>query len=148
MAMTTTNVTPELTHFINVYSQLNKDNLSLLNDLYHPLIEFQDPAHQLQGSQQLQRYFAQLYQNINYCHFTIEHTIENEPDAFVKWSMTFSHPKIKQGQQRTLAGCSQLRFKDQQLIYHRDYFDLGAMVYEGLPVIGNIIHYIKARLGA
>lgn len=63
--------------------------------------------------------------------------------------MTFSHPKLQQGKQRTLDGCTQLiiDIEQQRIIYHRDFFDLGAMLYEGLPVLGRVIKLIKVRLG-
>ena len=31
---------------------------------------------------------------------------------------------------------------------HRDYFDLGAMLYEQLPLLGPVVRTIKMRLGA
>jgi hypothetical protein len=31
--------------------------------------------------------------------------------------------------------------------YHRDYFDLGAMLYEHLPLLGSLVKTIKRRLG-
>ncbi|MBM3418431.1 MAG: transcriptional regulator [Bacteroidetes bacterium] len=31
-------------------------------------------------------------------------------------------------------------------MYHRDYFDLGEMVYEQIPVFGKIIKTMKSRM--
>jgi hypothetical protein len=31
---------------------------------------------------------------------------------------------------------------------HRDYFDLGAMLYEQLPLLGAVVRTLKGRLGA
>jgi len=30
--------------------------------------------------------------------------------------------------------------------YHRDYFDLGALIYERVPVLGGLIRGIKGRM--
>ncbi|WP_256384565.1 nuclear transport factor 2 family protein [Photobacterium toruni] len=133
--------------FIEVYCQLNKENLSLLDGVYHTDIVFEDPAHNIVGIEALHHYFKTLYSNINYCHFTINHAVVEDNNAFLQWTMTFSHPRLQQGQQRTLEGCTQLTIEQQRIIYHRDFFDLGAMLYEGLPVIGQVIKHIKARLG-
>ena len=144
--MVTTNNTV-INRFIEVYCQLNKDNLLLLNDVYHSNIVFDDPAHHIAGIDALQHYFTALYSNINYCNFTINQAVVDGDCAFLQWTMIFSHPKLQQGKQRTLDGCTQLTIKQQQIIYHRDFFDLGAMLYEGLPVIGYVITSIKTRLG-
>jgi len=32
------------------------------------------------------------------------------------------------------------------VIYHRDYFDMGAFVYENIPVLGSVVRYTKKRL--
>jgi limonene-1,2-epoxide hydrolase len=44
-------------------------------------------------------------------------------------------------------GISHLKFLENQVIYHRDYFDLGEMVYEHVPVLGKIVRFIKNSLG-
>lgn len=133
--------------FMVAYCQLNKDNLSLLDAIYHPDIVFEDPAHKVIGIDALHHYFNTLYLNINYCHFDINQAVSDDKQAFLQWTMTFSHPRLQQGKPRILEGCTQLVIEQQRVIYHRDFFDLGAMLYEGLPVIGIAIKHIKARLG-
>ncbi|SMY16034.1 nuclear transport factor 2 family protein [Photobacterium aquimaris] len=144
--MVTTNNTV-INTFIEVYSQLDKHNLALLNSVYHPDIVFEDPAHHIAGIDALQQYFKALYCNINSCTFVINQAVVEDEHAFLQWTMTFSHPRLQQGKPRILTGCTQLTIAQQQIIYHRDFFDLGAMLYEGLPVIGGVIKHIKARLG-
>ncbi|KJG10782.1 nuclear transport factor 2 family protein [Photobacterium kishitanii] len=133
--------------FIEVYCQLNKDNLLLLDDVYHSDIVFEDPAHKIIGLAALHQYFGTLYRNINECTFVINQAVVEDNHAFLQWTMRFSHPRLQQGKQRTLEGCTQLTIEQQRIIYHRDFFDLGAMLYEGLPIIGGVIKHIKARLG-
>jgi hypothetical protein len=40
-----------------------------------------------------------------------------------------------------------LRTRNGKIYYHRDYFDMGAMLYEHLPLLGRIIQRLKHRLG-
>ncbi|HGP4674712.1 TPA: nuclear transport factor 2 family protein, partial [Vibrio cholerae O1] len=40
-----------------------------------------------------------------------------------------------------------LHFAEGKVTYHRDYFDMGEMLYEQLPVLGQVIRAIKRRLG-
>ena len=64
-----------LVKFVDIYQQLSIDNLQLLNEVYHRDIIFIDPLHQLSGIEQFNHYFKQLYQNLNYCNFYIEHVL-------------------------------------------------------------------------
>ncbi|MGF1786403.1 nuclear transport factor 2 family protein [Photobacterium swingsii] len=136
-----------LENFITVYSQLGKDNLVDLEAIYHPDIVFEDPAHRIEGWDALHEYFAQLYSNITSCDFQIHHSLVDEKQAFVQWTMTFSHPDIEKGKSRTVEGCTRLELDGNKVVFHRDYFDLGEMIYEGVPLLGKVIRHIKTRLG-
>jgi hypothetical protein len=35
--------------------------------------------------------------------------------------------------------------QDNKVIYHRDYLDLGSMLYEQLPFIGKLISWLKVK---
>jgi len=46
-----------------------------------------------------------------------------------------------------LDGISVIRFDEEDLVvYHRDYFDVGAMVYEHVPVVRFFVRQVKKRL--
>ena len=42
-------------------------------------------------------------------------------------------------------GHSHLKMLDGQVVYHRDYLDIGSMLYEHIPVLGCAIKSIKKR---
>jgi limonene-1,2-epoxide hydrolase len=130
-----------------IYQGLNKGNLHLLQSVYHPDVVFEDAAHRLEGWSQLQHYFESLYSNISRCDFDITSQQQVGDTGFLTWTMTLEHPKLSKGAEVKVNGVSHLKFYDQRVIYHRDYFDLGEMLYENLPVLGSIIRTIKVRLG-
>ncbi|OOE88016.1 MULTISPECIES: nuclear transport factor 2 family protein [Salinivibrio] len=136
-----------VSQFVTTYQALNKDNLSSLATIYHPKIVFVDPAHEITGLEAFIQYFSLLYENVTDCQFHIHTTAVDGDDAFVTWTMMLSHPKLDGGKTRQVQGCSHLRFYDGKIIRHRDYFDLGEMLYEALPVIGRLLKHIKTRLG-
>lgn len=136
-----------LERFISLYQALNKDNVASLRDVYSDNVTFSDPAHSLHSWQALEFYFNQLFENVISCEFEIHEFALNVDNAFLNWTMTFAHPKLEQGKTRTLDGCSKLIFSQGKIVSHRDYFDLGAMIYEGVPVLGGVVKYIKKRLG-
>ena len=136
-----------LEQFISVYQQLDADNLALIEQVYHPQIVFIDPMHKLSGLAELHDYFSGLYSNIVACDFIIEHAIEQADEAALYWQMRYRHPHLNGGKEIAVQGHSHLRVSDGKVIYHRDYIDLGAMLYEQLPVFGRLISWLKRRAG-
>ncbi|MEE4166166.1 MAG: nuclear transport factor 2 family protein [Desulfocapsaceae bacterium] len=135
-------------HFLNVYQELRLDTIETLAEIYSDDIHFIDPAHEIKGLPALRTYFSRLYENINHIHFDFRAPLHIQDTAYVQWCMTFSHPRLKSGREIPVDGASFLKFKaDGKVCYHRDYFDLGSMLYQHLPVIGTIVKTINRRLG-
>lgn len=130
-----------------IYERLSKTNLHLLNEVYHQDVVFEDAAHRLEGWDALQDYFSTLYANVKRCDFKIKEHQQVGDSGFLTWTMSLEHPKLQKGSQVEVQGVSHLRFDGGRVIYHRDYFDLGEMLYENLPLIGSVIKTIKQRLG-
>lgn len=130
-----------------VYSQLSKENLHSLRLVYHDHVIFEDPAHRIEGWQALSDYFTKMYKNVIRCDFAIHHHQQVGESGFLSWTMTLQHPQLARGKAVQVQGISHLRFQDNLVIYHRDYFDLGEMVYEHIPLLGSLVQFIKNRLG-
>ena len=137
-----------ISDFLKLYNQLDKSNLELLNEVYSDNIIFEDPLHRIEGLPALTDYFANMYENLNQGQFEIHTSFEQENQASVYWVMTFSHKKIKQGQSLKVNGNTYLEFDNGKVVYHRDYFDAGEMIYQHLPVFGTVINLIKRRTAA
>ncbi|MFT6984646.1 MAG: ketosteroid isomerase-like protein [Psychromonas sp.] len=136
--------TPLLEKFCTIYQSLNKDNLALLKEIYSDNVVFVDPMHQVTGITALTAYFTHLYENMEHCNFHIQQVIEQEGQACIVWRMEYAHQKIKKGQRIVVDGASHLQFSE-KIDSHRDYLDLGQMLYEQLPLIGPVIKTIKKR---
>jgi hypothetical protein len=59
--------------------------------------------------------------------------------------MSYQHVKLNKGKVVTIVGTSHIKGENDKVIYHRDYLDLGAMLYEQLPVLGKFILWIKKQ---
>ncbi|MCF2949800.1 nuclear transport factor 2 family protein [Paraglaciecola aquimarina] len=134
-----------LNKFVNIYQTLSTTNLHLLSDIYHDNIIFIDPMHQIQGFNDLSQYFEKLYQNLSTCHFQIDQVIYDGEQAAIYWNMSYQHPKLNRGEVVTVYGNSHIKGNQDKVIFHRDYLDLGAMLYEQLPVFGKFTQWIKNR---
>ncbi|RHW75030.1 nuclear transport factor 2 family protein [Colwellia sp. RSH04] len=134
-----------LDNFVNIYSQLSVDNLHLLEKIYHEDIIFTDPMHSLQGFTELKQYFEHLYANLSACKFTIVQIITEGNQAAIYWQMRFCHKSLNKGKPIEVNGSSQIQGLNDKVTYHRDFVDLGEMLYENLPFIGRVIRLIKQR---
>ncbi|MDV5167648.1 nuclear transport factor 2 family protein [Photobacterium rosenbergii] len=132
--------------FVAAYQNLDKQDLSELKDIYHDDIVFEDPAHRVEGWGELSDYLARLFDAVDYCSFNITEQVCQGDIAYVQWVMTFQHPRLQSGKSRLVNGCSRLVFAEGKVIHHRDYFDMGQMLYEGIPLLGSVVRKIKARL--
>lgn len=135
-----------LDNFINIYLNLSVDNLSNLEHLYHQDIIFQDPLHKITGFGNLADYFAALYQNVSSCRFVITQIIQEGDQAAVYWTMTYQHKQLNGGKEIEVEGHSLLKGRGEKVIYHRDYLDLGQMLYEHIPFLGRVIRLLKKRV--
>lgn len=134
--------------FLHTYQKLNANNLETLKDIYRDDVQFIDPAHEISGITNLTEYFASLYRNIDSINFSFNKPVVHENRGYVSWKMTFSHKNLARGKSITIEGMTYLQFDEHNKVYHhRDYFDLGAMLYEHIPLIGRIIKWIKRGLG-
>jgi ketosteroid isomerase-like protein len=133
--------------FIDMYQKLNKDNLSMLAQVYRDDIRFQDPMHHVEGIEALTDYFANMYQNVTHIEFDIKEVVisADKQQAALYWTMSYSHPKLSKGQLINVEGMSQLKFSA-KIFAHRDYFDLGQMLYEQVPFLGGLIGLLKNRV--
>ncbi len=136
----------EISSVVEVYQKLDKHNLQLLDEIYHPDVIFEDAAHRLEGRVALYDYFQSLYTNVTRCDFLIDEQQQVGDTGFLTWTMELVHPKLKNGSPISVSGASHLKFSQDQVIYHRDYFDLGEMLYENLPLLGSVIKIVKRRL--
>ncbi|WAJ71488.1 nuclear transport factor 2 family protein [Catenovulum adriaticum] len=135
----------KLDAFIDVYQALNIQNIERLDSIYHPSIQFIDPLHHIHGLIELKQYLAHMYQNTISCQFNILSKQIVNDQAFLTWVMTYQHKKIGSGNCIEVDGVSRLKFDQDKVIFHRDYFDLTQMLFDHLPVIGCTSKYIKQK---
>lgn len=140
-----------LSRFRELYKQLAQLNIEQLEDIYHQDIVFVDPVTTHNGLNGVKHYFANLLANTRSCSFIIHNVIDCQDNStdiqhVVTWTMTLETSGLNRGRPISLDGTSMLRVVDDKIILHRDYYDVGQMVYENVPVLGYFIKRIKKGL--
>jgi len=133
--------------FAEGFAALGKHNLDRLGELYHSDIHFTDPLHDLNGLASLRAYCENLYANVSELEFEfLQCSGIDEEQALLRWNMTYRHPRLAGGKLISVPGCSLIRFRQGKVYRHVDYYDAGALLYEHIPLLGQVIAWLKRRL--
>lgn len=148
-AETTMSNGQRIEHYFNA---VNADTMDLLGEFYAADVVFQDPLVTLEGLPALRAHYEKLYRNVGSIHFDFSAIIGQQEDGHQSyaafWTMTMSAEGLNGGDPVVVPGSSHIRFRnrDNLVVYHRDYFDMGRLVYEHVPLVGRVIGHIKGRL--
>ena len=134
-------------NFCLYYKEFNQDSIAGLDSIYDQNAVFEDPIGKVEGLNDLKRHFSKMMSNVSYCRFEITDVVANDGQAFITWIMSFAHPKLNGHKEIEVTGVSEIKF-DERIMYHRDYFDVGSMFYEQVPILKTIIQALKKRLAA
>lgn len=139
--------------FCKIYTDICQISPDDLEDIYASDITFIDPITVHRGIDEVKDYFSNLLTQAESCKFDIADIFQCsgqksqsqfEVTHVINWTMTLV---LKNKTKKiTLDGTTQLGVADDIIIYHKDYYDLGEMVYEHVPILGFIIKKIKGKL--
>lgn len=135
----------QLTRFQVLFNESPPDIDRLMDECYHHWILFRDPLVERRGTEPLAEYLRSAYVNVTRCEFDFGEPAHSAHSVFLPWSMTLEHPKLARGRAFIVEGVSLLQGQDDQIIFHRDYYDAGQLLYENIPFIGRLIHWIRSR---
>lgn len=129
------------------YAEFSVDTLSGLDAVYTQDVEFRDPVHILHGCLALKSYLRRMGGNLlQYRMRYLEEQI-NVDNAWFCWELDFAHRHLKGGQVITVRGMTRVRFTS-RIYSHEDCYDMGALLYEQIPLLGGVVRMLKRRLGA
>jgi hypothetical protein len=131
--------------FKQFYKVFNSATPLQLPRFYHPSVTFKDPLHELKGIAALTQYFTNLCVADTQYRFDFINEVITHNQAFFQWQMHYSHPRLANGEPLLLDGGTLIKF-DSLITSHEDFYDMGAMIYQHIPVLGWAVKKINARL--
>lgn len=130
------------------YRRYDSASLSDLADVYSENVVFKDPLHEVEGLESLTRYFADGRKGLLHCSFEFGREVYSREcnTAVLEWTMCFAHSRLSSGE-KYVSGCSMVEVDQATglVVSHTDYFDIGAMIYENVPVLGRAVAFIKRK---
>lgn len=134
----------QIEQFITDINSIEHENAKhVLANIYSDDVVFIDPVKTIKGLENLTKYFEDLYKSVTSCHFKLTNNVPNDNRYSLEWIMLLQHKKISKNQEIELNGASFIEFNDDKVCYHRDYYDLGALVYERIPILGSVIKKVR-----
>jgi hypothetical protein len=130
---------------VELYATYQPVTTSRLAQIYSDTLVFRDPVQQLAGLDDFCAYLNAMGTNLNYCRFEFVETNPGDTTSWMRWIMRYSHPKLRRGADLTLEGASVLHH-DERVTFQQDYYDMGAMLYEHIPLLGSAVGQFKKRL--
>lgn len=132
--------------FKSAFNELHPGVEMGLRQIYAPSIIFEDPAHRVEGLDALEAYFENLNAGLVTGRFEFAPATVTPGSAFLPWRMTLNlrRPKLL----IEVDGISHLIFDQGQITHQRDYFDLGQLLYERIPILGAVVRAIRRRFAS
>lgn len=130
-----------------IFNGLNNNTMNLVNEFYHEKAIFEDPLGSHNGVAEIRKYYENLYKNVQEIRFDFSSYVCQNNECVAIWTMHLKTKGLNGGNPTALKGNSFIRFDDNNMvIYHRDYFDMGEFIYEHIPILKNIISFVKNQL--
>ncbi len=135
--------------FCKHFEQFHNSPLSDLRKFYTEDVEFIDPLNHLHGLTKTRSYFSKLRRSVSECTFIIQsvnHTSNDDHETiFLTWVMSLKTVSAS-SKAVVVEGVTHLKVGQQGIFYHRDYFDVGELIYENVPLLKWVIKGIKRKL--
>ena len=129
------------------FDNLGVETLSSVKEIYHSDAVFVDPMGENHGHEEILGYYRKLYEVVKSVSFEYDNQVIQGDRHVLPWTMTVRNKDFKKDKDIVVQGLSMIQFDQEtdQIIYHRDYFDMGQMIYEHIPVMSWVIRRIFRR---
>ena len=132
--------------FKQTFRSLHASDLSRLRSIYSDRIVYRDPVQEIRGLVGLEDYYTAMCADLDQCRYEFLDQLVGDSSAYLKWILHFRHPKLGT-RPISVRGVSQLGLGE-SIEFHEDFYDVGAMLYEQLPLLGNLTRWLRLRLAS
>ena len=117
-------------------------------NVYASDVYFRDPFKTIHGEAEFEKYLLRSSGAVAEFGMDWKDVGESDGDYYFRWVMSVKLKRDGKNDPPSLTtGISHVRFnKDGMVVFHQDYFDAAAFLYEKIPGLGAQIRFIKNRL--
>lgn len=130
--------------FENLNKDMKIDEYALIFD---EKIYFEDPFQKTYDLKSLYKIYVHMYESLHEPRFLVKEIVTSNNIAYLQWSFIFKTSKVSTIDDFT--GVSRIEFNEKgKVVSHIDYWDSSSNVYEKVPILKNVLRYIKNRIKA
>ncbi|MGV0958490.1 MAG: nuclear transport factor 2 family protein [Limnohabitans sp.] len=143
--------TPEaaLQRVVYFFENLQRADLAQMDRIYSSDAQFKDPFNEVQGLQQIAAIFAHMFDALESPRFVITEQVQQGAQCFVTWDFLFAMRRLDAGRTQTIRGASHLVLREEsgqwKVAVHRDYWDAAEELYEKIPLLRQIMQWLKKK---
>ena len=132
--------------FYDFYKVFSGDVIrKAIKDVYAENAYFRDGFREVQGIENLEKYFLSSTETFHECTFDIQDVASHKGNYYYRWVMNLFLKRNKDEKLQAV-GMSHVRYdKNGKIIFQQDYWDTG-VIFEKIPVLGPIITWIRNRI--
>ena len=105
---------------------------------------FKDPFHEVRGVEKIYGVFQKMYENLDEPKFKVLDIAQNKEVFYIEWEFNFYFKNDKEKQ--SFIGLSKVIHDEKKVMSHIDFWDAAENLYEKLPIISNIIRFVKKKI--
>jgi hypothetical protein len=129
------------------FKSLNKDTMHLVEEFYQPEAVLVDPLGRIEGSKRIRAYYEYQYKNASAISWDIGRDFVSGNEVSFYWTMNLSARGLNGGKAFSVDGMSRFVMGEGgRVSFHQDYFDAGAFLYEKIPVLRNVVDFVKSQM--
>lgn len=137
---------PSLDALIQWFEHLTPQTLAELERHYAANARFKDPFNDVQGPAAIRAVFEHMFASLHEPRFVVTGRIQQGNQAFLTWDFVFRFRRFDTTTVQTISGATHLVLDDAgRVTLHRDYWDAAEELYEKLPVVGDLMRWLKRR---
>lgn len=133
---------------VALFSDYSKDNLSEnVTQVYATDVYFRDAFKQYSSSEDIRDYMLAGLKPLYQAEFIFNRFARSGGDYYFDWTMRLDFKKTPPGTWEESIGVSHMRFNSEgKIIFHQDYWDPTDIVYRRIPLVKQLIAFVKNRL--
>lgn len=134
--------------FAALFGELSPDNVNAkVRSVYAADSWLNDTIATEIGIDAIEHYLLRTAQGSQSVRATVEDVAVSGSDCYVRWQMEVRTKNLASGQTITTKGMSQLRFDaDGKIVFHQDFWNPAAGIYQHLPLLGPAIRYVNGLI--
>lgn len=134
---------------IRFYEGLSPAGLAEISRIYAAEAAFKDPFNEVCGVDAIERVFRHMYTQVHEPRFRVVSHLAEQGEAWLAWEFRFRFRGWRSSEVQLVRGATHLRFAPDGLVLaHRDYWDSGEELFAKLPLLGNLMGWLRRRLAA